>query len=86
MTPNIAVVHVSNPEWRGFHLWIPLFLLWIPLLMLAPFLLLLLLVAALAWRISAWRAISVYWAILCGLAGTEVRVEAQGNHILVQIR
>jgi hypothetical protein len=32
-----------------------------------------------------WRSISVCWGILCALPGTDVRVVAQGNHILVEI-
>ena len=48
MIPNIAVVHVHNPYWRGFRLWVPLFLLWIPLLLLSP--LHLLVVGSAAWR------------------------------------
>jgi hypothetical protein len=39
MTPNLAIVHVWNPHWRGFRLWLPLFLLWIPLILLSPLIL-----------------------------------------------
>jgi hypothetical protein len=85
MTPNIAIIHVHNPYWRGFRLWIPLFLLWIPVVLLSPLLLLILLVACLAGQVSFWRSISVFWGILCALPGTDVRVDAQGNHILVEI-
>jgi hypothetical protein len=48
MTPNVAIVHVSNPSWCGLRLWIPLFLLWIPVVLLSPLLLLILLVLRLA--------------------------------------
>jgi hypothetical protein len=85
MTPNIAIVHIHNPYWSGLRLWLPLFLLWIPALLLAPFLLLILLVACLVFQIGFWNSISVFWGILCSLPGTDVRVEAQGNHILVEI-
>jgi hypothetical protein len=85
MTPNIAIVHVHNPYWRGFRLWIPLFLLWIPVVLLSPLLLLILLVACLAGQVGFWHSISVFWGILCALPGTDVRVDAQGNHILVEI-
>lgn len=85
MTPNIAIVHVQNPYWRGCRLWIPLFLLWIPVLLLSPLLLLILLAACFVWRISFSRSIAVFWGILCSLPGTHVRVEAQGSRILVEI-
>jgi hypothetical protein len=85
MTPNIAIVHIHNPYWRGLRLWLPLFLLWIPALLLAPLFLLILLVACLVFQISFWNSISVFWGILCSLPGTDVRVEAEGNHILVEI-
>ena len=85
MTPNIAIIHVHNPRWRGLRLWIPLFLLWIPAILLAPIVLLVLLAASLAGFVRFWRSISVFWGILCALPGTDVRVEAQGNKILVEI-
>jgi hypothetical protein len=85
MTPNIAIVHVHNPHWHGFRLWIPLFLLWIPAILLAPLILLVLLAASLAGFVRFWRSIAVLWGILCALPGTDVRVEAQGNKILVEI-
>ena len=85
MTPNIAIVHVHNPYWRGLRLWIPLFLLWIPVILLSPLLLLILLAICFLGRISLWRAIAVFWGILCALPGTDIRVAAQGNHILVEI-
>lgn len=85
MTPNVAIVHIHNPYWRGFRLWIPLFLLWIPAILLAPILLLVLLAASLAGVLRLWPSIAVFWGILCALPGTDIRVEAGGNHILVQI-
>jgi hypothetical protein len=87
VTPNIAIVHVSNPYWHrgGIRLWLPLFLLWIPLLILAPLLLLVLFAACVALGIPFWKSIQTYWQILCGLPGTEVRVAAKANQVLVQI-
>jgi len=85
MTPKIAIVHISNPYWRGLRLWLPLFLLWIPFVLVAPLLLLILLIVCLGTGIPFWRSLRVYWGILCGLPGTEVRVRAQANQILVQI-
>ena len=85
MIPSIAIVHVANPHWRGFRLWLPLFLLWIPALLLAPFVVLILLFVCIAGRISFVRAFGTFWAILCSLPGTDVRVTAQGNNVVVRI-
>ncbi|MDR3726219.1 MAG: hypothetical protein P4K86_04160 [Terracidiphilus sp.] len=85
MTPNIAIVHVSNPHWRGVHLWLPLFLLWIPLILVAPLIFLVILVVCLAGQVNPWRAIAAFWAISCSLPGTDVRVSAQDNQVLVRI-
>jgi hypothetical protein len=85
MTPNVAIVHISNPYWRGFRLWLPLFLLWIPLVLLAPFLLLILLVACTVLDAPFWRSLRTYWDILCSLPGIEVRVQAEANRIFVRI-
>jgi hypothetical protein len=85
MIPNIAVVHVYNPYWRGFRLWIPLFLLWIPLVLLSPLIFLVILAACFLGRVNPWRAIAVFWAIACSLPGTHVHVRAEENHVLVRI-
>lgn len=85
MTPNIAIVHVNVLHGPNFRLWLPLFLLWIPAVLLAPFVLLVLLVASLALGIPFWNSIATFWAILCSLRGTDVRVSAEGNHVLVKI-
>jgi hypothetical protein len=85
MTPNFAIVHVHNPYWRGFRLWIPLFLLWIPVILLAPLWLPVMAAVCFLGQVSFFQALGVFWGILCGLPGTDVRVEAQGNQILVEI-
>lgn len=85
MIPNLALVEVRNAHWRGFRLWLPLFLLWIPLVLLSPLILLVILAVCLAGRINVWRAISAFWAISCSLPGTDVRVSAQGNKVLLRI-
>ncbi|HUB19067.1 MAG TPA: hypothetical protein VL990_10555 [Acidobacteriaceae bacterium] len=87
MIPNLAVVHVHNPEWKwqGFRLWFPLILLYVPLLLLSPLLLLVVVVACLIGQVSPWRAIAAFWGIWCGLRGTDVRVQADGNRVLVRI-
>jgi hypothetical protein len=83
--PSIAIVHVSNPHWRGVRLWIPLFLLWIPLILLSPLILLVILGLCLAGQVSPWRAIATFWAISCNLPGTNVHVSSQDNKVLVRI-
>lgn len=85
MTPNVAFIHVCNPHWRGFRLWLPLFLLWIPLVLLSPLILLVVLGVCLAGRINPWRAIAAFWAISCSLPGTHVHVSSQGNQVVVRI-
>jgi hypothetical protein len=85
MIPSVAVVHIHNPYWRGLRLWIPLFMLWIPVILLSPLILLILWAACFLGRISFWNSISVFWGILCALPGTDVRVVAEGNQIVVEI-
>ena len=85
MTPNFAVIHIHNPYWRRFNLWIPLFLLWIPLILLSPLILLVLFAGCIAGEIGFFNALKVFWEVLCGLPGTDVRVTADGKKILVRI-
>ena len=85
MTPYIAVIHVYNPQWRGFRLWVPLFLLWIPVILLSPIIFLVLVAIAIAAQTNVWRLISIFWAISCSLPGTHVHVRAEGNQVLVRI-
>ncbi len=85
MIPNLAIVRVENPHWRGIRFWLPLFLLWIPALLLAPFVLLVIGIACLAWGMSFAGTVGTLWRILCSLPGTDVRVNADGNHVTVRI-
>ncbi|HTW48045.1 MAG TPA: hypothetical protein VMD92_08855 [Acidobacteriaceae bacterium] len=89
MTPNLAIVSIDTPSasrwWRHIRLWIPLFLLWIPFLLLAPFIVLALVVGCWLGRVNPWRAIRILWGLLCALPGTDVRVAAEGNRVLVRI-
>jgi hypothetical protein len=85
VTPNFAVVHVNFPHGPNFRLWLPLFLLWIPALLLAPFVLVVLLVACVCVGVSFWKSVSAFWAIVCSLPGTDVRVTTEGNRVLVRI-
>ena len=85
MTPNIAIVQIQSPHWRGFKLWLPLFLLWIPIILLSPLIVLVLLCVCFLGRVNFWRACAAFWAISCALPGTDVRVSTEGNKILVRI-
>jgi len=85
MTPNIAIVHVDCLDGPSVRLWLPLFLLWIPAILLAPFVLLVLIVACLIFRVPFWRSIATFGALLCSLRGTDVRIAAEGNRVLVRI-
>jgi hypothetical protein len=83
--PSIAVVQIQNSHWRGHRLWIPLFLLWLPVLLLSPLFVIVLFGLCMAGHVSPWRATAVFWAILCSLPGTDVRVSGESNHVLVRI-
>jgi len=85
MTPNIAIVHVDCHHGPRFRLWVPLFLLWIPAILLAPFILLVLILASLIFRVPFRRSIATLGALLCSLPGTDVRVATEGNRVLVRI-
>jgi len=85
MTPNVAVVHISNAHWRGIRLWLPLFLLWVPLILLSPLLLLILAAVCLAGRVNPFRAVAVLWSIVCALRGSHVHVDSHGSRVLVRI-
>lgn len=87
MTPNFAVVHVSNPDarWQGFRIWIPLFLLWIPAILLSPLILLVIFGLSIAGRVDPFRAIRIFWDIVCSLPGTNVHVRADRSTVLVRI-
>jgi hypothetical protein len=85
MTPNFAVVAVETPTFHMPRLWVPLFLLWIPVALLSPIIFLVLVVVAVFTRTTIWRLIAICWGILSGLPGTDVRVTAEGAHVLVRV-
>jgi len=85
VTPNLAIVHVSIERGPNFRLWLPLFLLWLPAVVLAPFVLLALLIGCVVSGVPFWRSVATLWALLCSLPGTDVRVAAEGNRVLVRI-
>ena len=85
MTPNFAVIGIDTP---GFHLprlWLPIFLLWIPVILLSPVIFLVLVAIAIAVRTNIWRIIAIFWRILSSLRGIDIRVHAEGNHVVVCI-
>jgi hypothetical protein len=85
MIPNIAIVRIQSPYWRGFRIWIPLFLLWIPVLLLSPLILLVLLACCIAGGIDFFTAVGTFWGLLTGLRDTDVRVASNGSHVTVRI-
>ena len=85
MTPNIAIIQVNCFGGPSLRLWLPLFLLWIPAVLLAPFIFLALIIACLISGVRFWRSIAIFWELLCSLPGTDVRVAAEGNRVLVRI-
>jgi hypothetical protein len=85
VTPNFAIVEIHAPHWHMPRLWLPLFLLWAPAILLSPLILLVILGAGIAFRVSSWRMISIFWGILSSLPGTDVRVEADDTRVLVKI-
>jgi hypothetical protein len=85
MIPNVAIVRIETQGWRGFPIWIPLFLLWIPLVLFSPVIFLVILAVCLVGRINVLHAIASFWAIACSLPGTDVRVCSHGKRILVRI-
>ena len=87
MTPNLAIIHVQNEQWhwRGLRLWVPLFLLWIPAILLSPLIPLVLFGMWIGGGIDPVRALKAFWDLLCSLPGTDIRVTADGNKVLVRI-
>jgi hypothetical protein len=85
MTPNFAVIGVDTPEFHMPRLWVPLFLLWIPVILLSPVIFLVLVAIAIAARTNIWRLIALFWNFLSGLRGTDIRVTADSNHVVVRI-
>lgn len=85
MIPNIAVLRIESARFHMPQLWIPLILLWIPLLLLSPLILFVILAACIAGRVSFWKAIATFWAILCALRGLNVRVATHDSKVLVRI-
>jgi hypothetical protein len=87
--PNVAVLEIQNPHFHMPRLWIPLILLWLPLalllLLLSPILFIVVCAMSIATRVGPFRIVRIFWDILSSLRGTDVRVTANGNKVLVRI-
>jgi hypothetical protein len=85
MIPLVASVSIRNKRNRGFRLWIPLALVWLLLLPVGLLLLPVVFVACWAGRIDPFRALEVFWQILCGLKGANVEFDNQGSSVLIHV-
>jgi hypothetical protein len=85
MIPSFAILQVEAPHCHMPRLWLPLFLLWIPALLLLPLIFVVIFGLSMAGRISPWRAIAVFWSILCALSGIHIHVSSQEAKVLVRI-
>ena len=85
MIPSFAILQVEAPHFHMPRLWLPLFLLWIPVILISPLILIVIFGLSMAGRIGPWRAIAVFWSILCALPGTHVHVSTHDSKVLVRI-
>ena len=85
MIPSFALLQVEAPNFHMPRIWLPLFLLWIPLILISPLIFIVIFGLCMAGRISAWRAIAVFWLILCSLPGIQVHVSTHGSKVLIRI-
>jgi hypothetical protein len=87
--PNVAVLEIDNPHFRMPRLWIPLILFWIPLflvlLLISPILFIVVCAISITTGVGPLRVVRIFWDILSSLRGTDVRVTANGNKVLVRI-
>lgn len=85
MIPTLTVLQVESPHFRMPRLWLPLFLLWIPVVLISPLIVIVLFGLCMVGRISPWKAIAVFWGVLCSLSGTHVHVSTHDSEVLVRI-
>jgi hypothetical protein len=89
MIPNVAVLEINNAHFHMPRLWIPLILLWLPLavllLLLSPILFIIVCAISMTTGVGPFRVVRIFWDILSSLRGTDVRVTANGNNVLVSI-
>jgi hypothetical protein len=89
MIPNVAVLEIQNPHFHMPRLRIPLILLWLPLavllFLLSPILFIVVCAISATTGVGPFRVVRIFWDILSALRGTDVRVTANGNKVLVRI-
>jgi len=51
----------------------------------SPVIFLVLVALAIVTRTTIWRIMAIFWNLVCALRGTDIRVTADGNHVLVRI-
>ena len=89
MIPSVAVLEIESSNFHMPRLWIPLVLLWIPLclllLLISPVLFIVVCAISMTTGVGPFRVVRIFWDILSGLRGTDVRVASNGNKVLVRI-
>ncbi len=84
MIPFVARVTLERGP-RSVHLWIPLAIVWLLLLPALLLLLPLVLVACLVARVPPRDAFAFFWALLCGIQGSEIEVRNAGGAFSVYV-
>ena len=75
----------SHPPKARLRLWVPLFLVWLVLLPLVLLLLPVMTVVALAVRINPLRALTAFWGLFTGIAGTNIEVNDRKAAVGIRI-
>jgi len=84
MIPFVARITVQRGS-RNFRLWIPLAIIWLLLLPAMLLLLPLVLIACLIAHVDPLDAVAFFWAILCGIQGSEIEVQSVGQSISIYV-
>lgn len=84
MIPFVARISVRRGS-RDFRLWIPLAIVWLLLLPAMLLLVPLVLISCLIARVDPLDALGFFWAILCGIQGSEFEVESAGRSISIYV-
>ncbi|OHV31335.1 MULTISPECIES: hypothetical protein [Pseudofrankia] len=86
MMPQLVTARVEHPDGRPTRIWVPV----LPVvLVLSPFVVLAVLVAAVAclvYRVSAVRALGTGWRFVSALPGTRVDIAQGRTAVLITIR
>jgi hypothetical protein len=89
MIPNVAALQIENPHFHMPRLWIPLILLWIPLflvlLLISPILFIVVCAISMTTGVGPFRVVRIFWDILSGLCGLNIRVSTHDSKVLVRI-